>query len=117
MQQSTVQTAWARDLRQNPGAAHIALWQALRDRRFMGLKFRRRAPLGPLIVDFACLERRFIVEVCDVSDCARNHWLAERAYLRVVLNDRDVVNDLPLCLLYLRARLDGRGSVWDGRKE
>ncbi|MBC7739182.1 MAG: DUF559 domain-containing protein [Candidatus Saccharibacteria bacterium] len=107
MQQSVVQTAWARDLRRHPSLAQLALWEALRDRRFMGLKFRRRAPLGPLIVDFACLDRGFIVEVCDVSDWARDHWLAERGYLRMVLNDREVVSDLPGCLMYIGARLDG----------
>ena len=109
MQQSAVQTAWARDLRQHPSVAQLVLWEALRDRRFMGLKFRRRAPLGPLIVDFACLERRFIIEIGDVSDCARSDWLAECDYLRVILHDQDVVRDLSGCLMYLRARLDGGG--------
>ena len=117
MQQSAVQTVWARDLRRHPSMAQLALWEALRDRRFMGLKFRRRAPLGPLIVDFACLERGFIVEICDVSDWARDHWLAERGYLRVVLNDWEVVSNLRGCLMHLRARLDGPSFAWRVCKE
>jgi primosomal protein N' (replication factor Y) len=35
---------------------------SLRDRRLGGFKFRRQHPLGAFVADFACLERRLIVE-------------------------------------------------------
>ena len=41
----------------------IKLWNQLRSRRFMGLKFRRQCPLGPYIVDFICIEKKLILEV------------------------------------------------------
>ena len=39
------------------------LWGRLRNRRTNGLRFRRQHPIGPYIADFACIERRLIVEV------------------------------------------------------
>jgi len=42
--------------------AEKRLWSALRDRRLVGYKFRRQRPIGPFIVDFACVERKLIVE-------------------------------------------------------
>lgn len=39
------------------------LWQALRNRQLAGLKFRRKAPLGPCVVDFLCPAARLVVEV------------------------------------------------------
>jgi len=35
--------------------AERILWQSLRNRQLDGLKFRRQKPIGPYIVDFACL--------------------------------------------------------------
>ena len=39
------------------------LWQRLKGRQLNGFKFRRQVPLGPYVVDFACLEARLVVEV------------------------------------------------------
>lgn len=39
------------------------LWAELRKHRLGGFRFRRQHPIGPYIVDFACLDRRLIVEV------------------------------------------------------
>ncbi len=41
----------------------IKLWNCLRSRRFMGLKFRRQCPLGSYIVDFICIEKMLIIEI------------------------------------------------------
>jgi len=40
----------------------VLLWQVLR-KRPEGLKFRKQFPIGELTVDFACLERRLIIEI------------------------------------------------------
>jgi very-short-patch-repair endonuclease len=53
----------AKDLRTNPTEADRILWQHLRLRQFGGHKFRRQQPLGYYVVDFACLEKRLVVEV------------------------------------------------------
>lgn len=53
----------ARLLRKQSTIAEHQLWEALRDRRLNGLKFRRQQPLGPFIVDFYCAEQRLIIEI------------------------------------------------------
>ncbi|MDJ0447700.1 endonuclease domain-containing protein [Methylocystis sp. JR02] len=53
----------ARSLRRNMTVAEDMLWRCLRGRGFEGLKFRRQVPIGPYIADFACLERRLIIEL------------------------------------------------------
>lgn len=56
-------TLRARGQRRASTNAEAALWELLRGRRLEGAKFRRHAPLGPLIVDFVCFEARLVVEV------------------------------------------------------
>ncbi len=40
-----------------------ALWERLRDRKFLGLKFRRQVPIGPYVADFYCHERKLVLEL------------------------------------------------------
>ena len=53
----------ARKLRQTSTIPEVKLWQHLRDRRFMGLKFRRQYPVGSYVVDFVCLCHKLIIEL------------------------------------------------------
>ena len=53
----------ARKLRQTNTVREIKLWQYLRNRRFMGLKFRRQFPVGPYVVDFVCLSHKLVIEL------------------------------------------------------
>jgi very-short-patch-repair endonuclease len=53
----------AKILRKKSTPSEIKLWNCLRARRFMGLKFRRQCPLGPYIVDFVCVEKKLIIEL------------------------------------------------------
>ena len=59
--QQTLQNAKA--LRQNQTNAEGLLWHYLRNKQLDGHKFRRQQPIGPYIVDFACLPRKLIVEL------------------------------------------------------
>jgi very-short-patch-repair endonuclease len=43
--------------------AELLLWSHLRDAQLEGCRFRRMFPIGRYIVDFACLERRVVVEI------------------------------------------------------
>ena len=56
-------TSLARDLRARQTDAESQLRWVLRGRRLCGLKFRRQFPIGPFIVDFACIEKSQIVEI------------------------------------------------------
>jgi very-short-patch-repair endonuclease len=42
----------ARLLRGRETTAEDLLWETLRNRRLSGLKFRRKHPIGPFVVDF-----------------------------------------------------------------
>jgi len=53
----------ARALRRVMTTSEELLWRHLRGRGLSGEKFRRQVPIGPFIADFACLERRLIVEL------------------------------------------------------
>ncbi|MBL8132750.1 MAG: endonuclease domain-containing protein [Anaerolineae bacterium] len=53
----------ARQMRHEPTRAEEMLWQRIRNRRIGGAKFRRQHAVEGFVVDFACIERRLIVEV------------------------------------------------------
>lgn len=68
-------------MRQNPTAAENILWQALRDNS-TGCHFRRQHIIGKFIVDFACLERKIIVEVDgDIHDYQKSEDAERSAFL------------------------------------
>lgn len=56
-------TERARKLRQPQTPAEDALWQAVRNRKRGGAKFRRQHPISWYIVDFYCHEYKLVVEV------------------------------------------------------
>ena len=53
----------ARSFRTDTTEAETILWNALRNRRLNGFKFRRQHPVNKYIADFYCHEARLIVEV------------------------------------------------------
>jgi len=53
----------ARELRRVDTRAEQQAWVLLRDRRMLGLKFRRQVPIGSYIVDFYCDELKLVVEL------------------------------------------------------
>lgn len=78
--------ARARRLRAAPTWTEAKLWDRLRQ---LDLHFRREAPIGPYVVDFACHSARLVVEVdggvhdrTDVAlrDLKRDDWLASQGY-------------------------------------
>lgn len=53
----------ARELRKQQTPAEQAMWELLRHRRWLGLKFRRQVPLHGYIADFFCEPRRLVIEI------------------------------------------------------
>ncbi len=53
----------ARQLRQRQTPAEEILWQLLRNRQFLGLKFRRQHQIGLFITDFYCHEAKLVIEL------------------------------------------------------
>lgn len=52
----------ARDLRKNSTDAEKHLWYLLRAGR-SGYKFKRQVPIGNYIIDFACLQKKLLIEL------------------------------------------------------
>ncbi|MFA5837503.1 MAG: DUF559 domain-containing protein [Bellilinea sp.] len=52
-----------REMRKNATDAEALLWQLLRDRQFLGYKFRRQHPIAGFIADFYCHEAHLIIEL------------------------------------------------------
>jgi len=89
-------TSQAKRLRDNQADAETKVWTHLRDKRLDGLKFRRQQPIGPYIVDFACLDKRLIIEIDggqhnqESVDLERDKWLTEQGYLILRFWNNDV---------------------------
>ncbi len=56
-------TDLARSLRQRLTNAEHLFWYLLRNRRFLGLKFRRQHPVPPYVLDFYCEELCLAIEL------------------------------------------------------
>ncbi|OKO80378.1 endonuclease domain-containing protein [Bradyrhizobium sp. NAS96.2] len=55
--------SFAKKMSHEPTDAEAKLWRLLRDRRLSHLKFRRQVPFRNCILDFACFEKRLVIEI------------------------------------------------------
>jgi very-short-patch-repair endonuclease len=87
----------ARTLRKGPTDAERKIWQVLRSLKPLGVHFRRQAPIGTYIADFAWHEGKLVVEIDGgqhaqtqkAYDERRTSWLESQGYrvLRFWNND------------------------------
>jgi very-short-patch-repair endonuclease len=56
----------ARELRKDQTSAETLLWELIRNRQLLGVKFRRQHQFGDYIADFYCREANLVIE-CDGS--------------------------------------------------
>lgn len=66
-------SSFARHLRRNMTDAERLLWRHLRARRLGGYRFRRQHPIGPYVVDFACMRAGVVVELDGGQHGERAH--------------------------------------------
>ena len=97
----------------------VLLWQVLR-KRPGGHKFRRQFPIGQITADFACLERRLIIEVDGEAhnlgdrperDLARDAILRREGFRVVRIAARDVLKDMDAVHRYIVANCSGVGPL------
>ncbi|RUZ75408.1 endonuclease domain-containing protein [Mesorhizobium sp. M7A.F.Ca.US.006.01.1.1] len=83
--------------------AELKLWNELRAHRLMGLGFRRQFPIAGYIADFACPEKKLVVEVdgsqhadtdAVASDEARTSRLEEDGWTVLRFWNDDVIHDI-----------------------
>jgi very-short-patch-repair endonuclease len=108
----------ARYLRHTMSGVESNLWSCLRSRQVDGFKFRRKALIGPYIVDFACLSAGLVIEIDagmyggrGVVDDGRDAWLASHDFRVVRFTDADVAERMDQVLDTLRAELATRAAI------
>ena len=83
---------YARELRSGSTDTEKVLWSRLRAKRLEGLKFRRQHPIGKYVVDFACLEKKIVIELDGGQhaeperkeyDRERDNWLEREGYKNI----------------------------------
>src|SRR5215211_4407803 len=78
----------AQSLRRRPTDAEQKIWRVLRSMKPLGIHFRRQAPIGIYITDFAWLAGKLIVELDGGQhaearrkyDEQRSAWLSSQGY-------------------------------------
>ena len=105
----------ARQMRKAPTPSERVAWELLRDRRMLGLKFRRQQVNLGFIVDFFCAEHRLVVEVDGSSHEPLEHQARDeerslilaRLDLKIFRIQNKVLNEGELCAV-LERELDIR---------
>jgi len=95
-------TRFARRLRKSMTPAERLLWWKLKDKQ-QGWKFLRQTPVGPFIVDFACLEVLLAIEVDGAThhakdeieyDASRTRYLESQGWRVVRFWNREIFENL-----------------------
>ena len=90
----------AKRLRAAPTWTEAKLWERL---RLLPIRVRRQAPIGPYVVDFACLRARLVIEVdggvhdlteVALRDLRRDNWLVEEGFRVLRIDSRRIPTDL-----------------------
>jgi primosomal protein N' (replication factor Y) len=110
-------TRFARQLRREMTDAETSLWYHLRNRALLGCKFRRQHPIGPYIVDFACVERKLVIELDgsqhadSASDSARTSWIQANGYRVLRFWNNDALRQQQVVLAVILEALESAGPV------
>ena len=116
---SIKQVKRARKLRREMSLPEVLLWQQLR-KKPAGLRFRRQFPIGPITADFACLERRLMIEIDGEAhrfgdqprrDAARDALLRREGFRVIRIAARDVLKDMDVVLRFIVATCSEVGPL------
>jgi len=93
----------ARVLRKKQTAAEKMVWEILRDRRFLNLKFRRQHPIFDFVADFYCHKLKLVVEIDGgyhglpgqiIYDRERDLYFEDYSYNAIRFSNKNVLSDL-----------------------
>ncbi len=107
-------TSKARRLRRDSTDPESTLWNLIRNRQLLGFKFRRQVPVGKYIADFACLERKLIIELDGGQhqeqtdyDTERTEWLESQGYNVIRFWNSEIQEEIEGVLDKILLRLQG----------
>jgi very-short-patch-repair endonuclease len=104
-------TQVARKLRHDMTDAERKLWSRMRAHQ-LGAHFRRQAPLGSYVLDFACFSARLVVEVDggqhadSEKDRVRDAWLQAQGFQVLRFWNNDVLQNIDGVLETIMAKLN-----------
>ena len=107
-------------LRDAPTFTEAKLWKRLRK---YAVRFRRQAPVGPYVVDFACHRAGLVIEIdggvhnlpdVAVRDLKKDEWLSMQGYRVLRFTTKQVEDDIEAVLSTIASAsplpLDGEGA-------
>ena len=110
----------ARHMRAEDTLAEKLAWRLLRNRRLLGLKFRRQVPIDSFIVDFYCHKAALVVEVDgDIHDLQREEDARREAALRelglriVRFRNDEVLNNLSTVIKMIKEQIKVASNLID----
>lgn len=115
----------ARELRKSQTPAEEFFWELVRDRRFLGLKFRRQHQAGDYILDFYCHEGRIAAELDGpvhenrkAKDTKRDAYLQSQGIQVIRIKNEQLLADPQSILQRIADNLPstfGRGAGGEGQ--
>lgn len=105
----------ARHLRQVATKSEELFWQRVRNGQIGGHKIRRQVPLGGLVVDFACVSARLVIEIdggvhnepdVQARDAQRHARLNALGYRVLRFGDGAVYHDLEAVVWVIEQKLN-----------
>ncbi len=102
--------ARARKLRNDQTISETNLWKSIRKRQ-LGVRFRRQVPIGPWIVDFACLDPKIVIEVDDSShywneEQERTAYIESQGFTILRLDNKEITLAHEDSIAWLRSCID-----------
>ena len=96
-----IKKVFARNLRRESTPEEKIVWEALRNRKFMGLKFRRQHVLKGFVVDFYCHPLNLAIEIDGKIherqldyDLIRQNFLEEKTTTFIRVTNYDVNHNI-----------------------
>jgi type I restriction enzyme M protein len=116
----------ARELRGKQTPAEEMFWELVRNRKFLGLKFRRQHQIGSYVTVFYCHEQRLVVEldggIHDTrkeKDQKRDRYLESQGLRVLRIKNEELLDSPQTCLETIAQNLPsplGRGAGGEGKQ-
>jgi very-short-patch-repair endonuclease len=109
----------SRELRNGATPPERLLWQYLRFLNQSGLNFRRQAPIGTFIADFADYKRKLVIELdgdthasaaAVIHDSKRDEFLRSQGFRIIRVTNSDVTTNLEGVVLAIMAEIETSGA-------